>query len=202
MPELSIQYIILFSAFVLPGAISLSVLSQKIPQAVFSLKDKIIEAVSFSVFNFIFLYGGIHFLLEPGFISQNPIKTWFIIVVCFIVFPGFWPFLYVWVARNASSRGWILVQAKTGFDDFFSRATSGCWLQVELLNGEIVGGRFGEKSYASAFPNAGHLFVEELWTVENGKFTARVDGCPGIILRPEEYRNLKVFEWKGLENEQ
>ncbi|MBM3569170.1 MAG: hypothetical protein FJX46_10520 [Alphaproteobacteria bacterium] len=52
MPEIKIENLVMFTAFVLPGAISIFVYSFIVPQQTFFLKDKVVEAVCFSLLNF------------------------------------------------------------------------------------------------------------------------------------------------------
>ncbi|MCH9051476.1 MAG: hypothetical protein IIA72_10385 [Proteobacteria bacterium] len=177
MPDFELKHIILFIAFVLPGAISMYVYGLKVPQGDQQLKDKVIEAISFSKINFVFLFWFIQFLFRPDFIQQNPFYSWILVISCFVVVPVLWPFLLVWVLRAATRWEWVLEQARTAWDDFFSKASKGCWIIVELNDGSRIGGRFGENSYASAYPDSGHIYLEELWEVnEDGTFGKSCQG--------------------------
>lgn len=194
MPELDIKYFIAFAGFVLPGAISMYVYGLKIPQKEHKLKDRILEAVCFSLLNFIVLIALVQFLFLPNFIFDHPIYSWIIVFGSFVLAPIVWPILLVLLLRYAESHGWIGVRASTAWDDFFARLQRGCWVQVVLNDGERVGGKFFEVSYASAFPDPGHIYIEELWKIsDDGAFVTEVDGAPGIILRPTDYRYILVF---------
>lgn len=193
MPDLSFQHLLLFGGFVLPGAISMYVYGLMAPQGDSLLKDKIVEAVCFSIVNFFLMYGLIQFLFEPDFISKSTIWTWLICIVCFILAPVIWPFGLLKLLRLAEQKQWIGVRARTAWDEFFGRKEA-CWVQITLRNGSVVGGRFSTNSYASSYPEPGHIFVEEMWYVDdNGAFVDPVLGGPGILLRPEDYDHVRVF---------
>jgi hypothetical protein len=193
VPELKLEYLLLFGGFVLPGAISMYVYALKVPQKESPLKERVLEAICFSSLNFLLLIWFIRFLFQGAFISTNPELTWIIVFFCFVVFPAFWPFVLIWLIRFAESKEWIGVRPRTAWDYFFE-ADEGCWIQVVLNDDSVVGGRFDTNSYASAFPEPGHLYLEELWEVDlQGRFVQSIDGNPGILPRPTDYKLIKVF---------
>lgn len=195
MPELSPQYLLVFVAFVLPGAISMYFYSLMVPQEVRVLKDRILEAVCFSIANFLMVFPAIYYMITPGFLQENVLVVWLMVVVFLMIMPAIWPFVFVRLLRILESRNLITVQSKTAWDEFFSRARSGCWLIVELNDGSHIGGRFGDRSYASAFPDPGHLYIEELWEIDSNKIFRQVlPGKPGAILRPSDYHHVEVFK--------
>ena len=66
---------------------------------------------------------------------------------------------------------------------------------VKMKDGDIIGGRFTKNSYASAYPNPGHIYIEELWDVSKDKtFDAPIVGSSGVILRPDDYDYLWVYK--------
>ena len=194
MPEFKIEYLMAFAAIVLPGAITMYVYGLKVPQKEARLQERLLEAICFGIFNFVALFWVIQFLLKSEFLANYPFPSWILAILCFIVCPVFWPFVFVWMLRKAEARRWISVRAKTAWDDFFNRQERGFWVQVMLNDDRLVGGRFSERSYASSYPEPGHIFIEELWTIDQeDRFGERLDGVPGIILRPSDYKFVKVF---------
>jgi hypothetical protein len=194
MPEIKLEYLLMFTGFILPGAISIYVYRLKVPQKDSQLKEQLLETICFSVLNFALLVWLIQFLLRPGFLTQHPAWAWIIVLMSFVVLPAVWPFLLVSLLHLAESRGLIGVRARTAWDDFFGRERRGFWIQVVLQNDTIVGGRFSTESYASAYPDPGHLYIQELWDVdEDGKFISKVEGGAGILLRPADYKSVRVY---------
>ncbi|HUN41446.1 MAG TPA: DUF6338 family protein [Acetobacteraceae bacterium] len=195
MPELKIEQLLLITGFVLPGAISMYVYGLKVPQKEFELKDRIAEAMCFSLVNFLIVWLPVERVLSSGAVRNYPIVTWVVLIIGFVIAPVFWPFCLVWLLEAAETRGWIAVRAKTACDDFFGRQRTECWLQVELTDGRVVGGRFGHNSFASSWPDPGHLFMEEVWQVtEEGYFAEPLLGSAGMLLRPSDYKLIRVYE--------
>jgi Family of unknown function (DUF6338) len=195
VPELKTEQLVLIAGFILPGAISMYVYGLKVPQKEFELKDRIAEAICFSLVNFLIVWLPVRHVLTSGMTQANPVIAWIVLNLGFVIIPVFWPFAVVWLLQQAEKRGWIAVRARTAWDDFFGRQHIECWLQVELADGRIVGGRFGRGSFASSWPDPGHLFMEEVWRVdEEGYFTDPVPGSAGILLRPADYKMVRVYK--------
>ena len=193
MSALGVKYILLFAGFVLPGAITMYVYGLKIPQKSYRLQEKIAEAICFSILNFVLMAWLLLYLINPGFVDDYPFRAWAIVLFSFIVAPVIWAYALVWLLRLAEQRNLIEIRAKTAWDDFFSSQV-GCWIQVELNDGQVVGGKFDKKSFASAYPDPGHIFIEELWSIDDrGCFEEVREGAPGIILRPTDYKHVTVF---------
>jgi Family of unknown function (DUF6338) len=194
MPEIKIEHLLMFAGFVLPGAISMYFYGLITPQKEMRLQERLLEAVCFSILNFVVLYVPISIALDPAFQARDWLWSYLLIVLCILMAPVVWPFLLVRFLRLAEAQGLIAVRAKTACDDFFGTDRPGFWVQVVLNDGTLVGGKFGDKSYASSFPEPGHIYIEELWQVDAyGQFESVVDGKPGVLLRPSDYKYLRVF---------
>lgn len=193
MPELKAEYLFLFLAFVVPGFISMHVYGLRRPVKAIALKDSILEAVTFSLINVSILFWPILNILEPS-VSGFTWHTYWKAIGILIVAPMIWPLVYVWATDWLAEKGWLLQTAPTSWDHFF-RSTGSCWVLIRLTNDQLIGGRYGPNSYASTFPEAGHLYIEEIWTVDQeGRFLARVDKTKGMILRPTDYKTIELFE--------
>ena len=194
LPPLSISYILLFAAFIAPGAVSIFVYRLLTPATEHTLKEILLEATTFSLMNFSILFWAILYAVSPEVLKDQPFISWGIIILCLFIAPGIWPVVLLRVLALMESRGLLLGGAKTAWDRFFENAKTGCWIIVHLNNGESIGGRFSQSSYASAYPREGHLYIQELWCIdESGNFTQELPGPQGAILRPTDYRYLRVF---------
>lgn len=189
MPDIDISKAMLFLVFVLPGIVSAKFYQLKCPAHTVTAKEILLEILSFSAVNA---------LLTLPFIEILNIKStlalWaFALITCFLS-PLLWPILLIKLLAIFEKKHWILIQARTAWDDFFYRTKSGCWLIVHLKNGEVLGGKFCKKSYAGAFPNNGHIFLEELWEINDKlEFVKMLPGKQGVILRPDDYNYIRVF---------
>lgn len=193
MPELTISNLLLFAAFVVPGAVSLQVYRLKVSLPDQGLKDNLLEAVVFSIVNFALLWFLIGYATEEENIRDNPLLCYSILLLSFFVVPIVWPFVLVAILRQMEKLRWIQPRAKTGWDHFFNNLQQGCYIIAQLNDGSYIGGRFGTASHASGYPNPGNLFIEELWEVgEDGSFTGVVLQGQGVILRATDYKYIRV----------
>ena len=194
MPELRIEYLLAFAFFVLPGAISMYFFNLLVVHKDRLLKDRILEAVCFSLLNFAICFWLIQFLFQGRFIEDNPFWSWLLALATLVVAPAIWPFAAHRLLRLAERKRLISPQARTAWDDFFYSHPSGVWVQVVLTDGSVVGGIFGQDSFASSYPEPGHIYIQELWQIDaQGHFVQQQIGGPGILLRPDDYRYVKVF---------
>jgi hypothetical protein len=202
VPDFKPEQLLLLAGFLLPGAISMYVYGLLVPQKEFKLQERMIEALCFSLLNFIVVYVPLREVypldgLGSGSLSaalRIPLLQWLALVAAFIALPALWPVFLVRGLRLAERHGWVAVQAKTAWDDFFGRQREGFWIQVEMNDGTCLGGRFGRRSYASAYPEPGHLFVEDLSAIDDQRrFVEQWPGKAGVLLRPTDYKLVRVF---------
>jgi len=195
-PELTVPYLLLFAAFVVPGAVSIFVYRINEPTDDYVLRDIIIEAMTFSVMNFAILFWPILYSIEDKFRINHPFLSWIILVFCLFIVPGIWPIILLWVLKWLESKNRIIGWGrKVAWDKFFESTTSGCWVIAHLADGERIGGRFSKSSYATSYPREGHLYIQELWSLdEDGNFVSELPGPQGAILRPGDYLYVRVFK--------
>lgn len=195
MPEIKPDQLLLIAGFILPGAISMYVYALIVAQQVPALKDRIAEAICFSMLNFVLVWLPVDGIIAREAVRVHPVLGCIVLSLGFVIAPAAWPFLLVRIVRAGETRHWFEVRAKTAWDQFFSRQRTECWVQVELTDGKVVGGRFGANSFATSWPDPGHMFIEELWRVdEDGYFADPIPGRGGLLLRPADYKLLRVYQ--------
>lgn len=94
-----------------------------------------------------------------------------------------------WYLRTAD-RLVTLLRLRPAFDptpsawDFaFSRGTAS-WVRVRYPDGRWLGGWFGDRSWASSFPNPKELYVQEGWVInDDGTFSDIIHAPGGMIIR-------------------
>lgn len=202
MPEkITFEQLLMIALFVLPGSLSMYVYGLKVPQKDFLLKDRIAEAIFFSLLNFI-VVGPLVWALVGMPIDMKVIEklawwqklgVYFTLIIGFVVMPVVWAFGAVWLLRAAQSRRWISSQTRSAWDAFFANQRTGSWVIVTMNDNSMIGGKFGTRSFASAWPAPGHLFLEELWAVNtNGQLHYKITPARGILLRPADYKFVCV----------
>ncbi len=192
MPNLTLEYMIAFVIVVLPGAISIAVVNHLYPQLKRPLKEQLLEAICYSFINFILLFWLL--ILFFQYLNQgalNLLISWLMLVFYTLIMPFTLPFIYKWVynwlIRLNIVSAWHYHSA-LGF--YFIENTNGVWLQFKLKDGTIIGGKYGNKSFVSGYPNEGHFYLEEVWDIDQktGAFlkTDRLN-LKGVFLSPKDY---------------
>jgi hypothetical protein len=180
--------------FIVPGFISMRVYALLRPTESGPLKENIYEAITFSVINYVLMEWTVPLAREYGGVANGIVPRLLLLAAAFVVVPALLPILLNLGLRWLEGRGRILRRAKTAWDEFFLRRQS-CWIIVHLKDGRRMGGFFGDRSFASLYPNSGHLYVQELWKLgPNGEFESRVERSQGIVLRPDDYQMVEVFK--------
>ncbi|GAA3134909.1 DUF6338 family protein [Streptomyces rectiviolaceus] len=68
--------------------------------------------------------------------------------------------------------------------DHIFRDRRPCFVRLRLRDGTWVGGWYGNKSYATSYPQPRELHLESAWRMrDDGSFTERVEGTAGLHVR-------------------
>jgi hypothetical protein len=58
----------------------------------------------------------------------------------------------------------------------------------------MIGGYFGENSYATSFPNEGDVYLETVYRIQDdGTFGEPIDLSRGLLIRRDEYTHIEIF---------
>jgi Family of unknown function (DUF6338) len=192
--KLNFESPLFFVFLILAEFISMRVYSLIRPGDQPTLKDSFFEAIAYGTLN-IGLMSWAIYLFQA---TESMIAKATLAALILAVAPVVWPFALDRVLELAAGRGLSNYRYKTAWDDFFSRRRP-CWLIVHLSDGRRIGGVFSDKSYATLYPTPGHLFIEELWQVDQdtGEFTGDAPISQGIILKPEDYRFVEIKSYIG-----
>jgi hypothetical protein len=174
--------------FALPGFISLRVWSLIFPTSERALKDQFGEALSFGILNAM--------VCAPLFVPAEPASPpaiYGLVILTLVVLPAIWPFPALWLMRALQNLNVILITSRSAWDDVFLRDEP-YFIIVHLKDGGRVGGYYGPNSFAGLHPISGHLYLEQLWFMdESGRFTSPVPDSRGLILRPNDYKYIELM---------
>ena len=93
------------------------------------------------------------------------------------------------------------------WDWFFCTQERGCWVVAELNDGSLVGGPYGENSFASLSPHAKDLYLEEAYSVTRSpsagqsevahEFGDRVADSIGVWVNGDNAKALYFYRVEG-----
>ncbi len=176
-----------FILFVLPGFISLKVWTQIVPSPERPLKDVIGEVIAFGILN-----AAVVAPFLAVWKPQGPSTIYLSLVVGLVILPAIWPFALSWLVQVLQRLNIILIPARTAWDYVFALREP-FFVIVHLKDGRRIGGYYGENSFAGLYPESGHIYLEEVWTLDaHGAFVEAVPDSKGIVLKPDDYHFLEL----------
>lgn len=195
----SLDKLVLFLAFVIPGFISIKFYALNISGSTSDATKQLLDAVSYSAINYALCLPAIIFVENSTLSESCPYFYGFFyffvvfispLVICMIWLKlRNWKFLSRFISLHPNGSPW---------DYFFSQGPGSkeCWVKVTLKNGDVLGGYYGLTSFASSSPMPQQLYLEETWVVKkNGEFKRAVNRTAGILIMPEE---ISYIEFKTL----
>lgn len=189
---LKLEYILAFATFILPGFLMMKIIKLKVPNKDFLLKDMLFEAFSYSLLN-IAIFGWIPYsFLLNGHSTLSTIA--FIIVL--VISPIILSMIYVKILGSKLFTQNFDIQIPTAWDWYFSQRPE-CILLVNMKDSSQVIGYFGEKSYATSYPNDGSIYIEKVYEKDESGNLVIVGNSNGILIQKGEYNTIEFFNIEG-----
>ena len=181
-------------ALFLPGFLSLKVDRLIHPGSPMPVGEMLLEAFAYSLVNCgILSWAVFQASIRLSAAAPDYLNAAIYVALICVIGPICWPILFRLIQRWAAERGWILGQNRYAFDYAF-RGPRTRWVIIHLADGRLVGGYFGLKSYATVEPQSGHIYLEELWSLDGqGRFVSAIAGSRGAIFRPNDYSWIEMF---------
>jgi hypothetical protein len=193
-PDTTLETIGLFLTFVWPGLLAVNVYRLIVPGPRIEWKDAVTQGLFFTVINYILTFPVALFVVRTEHLATSPLRYWLSLAFVLLVAPVLLPFGWTrllrlrWVAR--------VVQAPypTPWDWYFSRRRP-VFMLIHLTDGSVVGGYWGEQSYASSYPEQGDLYLSAVYKVDDsGQFEAPLEDTDGLLIRKDQYSYLELFK--------
>ena len=189
-----IDKVFLFLVLVLPGFVSIKVYSNLIASDKIDFSKSLVDAICFSALNFGVLAYPISYIYNSEFITSSPIWYWLSLFLVFVVFPAFWPFLYLWAIKRPCIKKIVLSPHRQPWDSVFSQKEA-MWVVVTLKSGGTVRGKYGLKSFASAYPSERQIYLEEVWAKKaKGGFGKKIYRTEGVIISEDEIKYIEFYK--------
>lgn len=197
MLDLSPEAIPLVLLFLVPGFIAMKVYGLLVPARERHWGAATIEVFSYGSLNLGLWWWLVMLVQRVEFSSRQPLVFALGTIWILVVFPVLLAILAWRLRRTRFARRWITHPLPTAWDFFFA-SRQPCWILFHLKNGKRFGGFFGEDSFASSFPAAPDLYVQDLWRVDEfGRFRERVPGNLGMIVRYDDCHHMQLFVEEG-----
>ena len=152
------------------------------------------EAIAFSSINYAALSWLIILIYSSDLMNKH--FALFILLVLLIIFiaPIIWTIIFVWFTKSEKLRKYIVGPIKNPWDYYFEKKSS-CWVIVNMMNDEKIGGVYSYNSFSSAYPNKEQIYLEELWEIDTkGNFLKKVNRSDGIIIIGNEIKSIEFYK--------
>ena len=176
----------------MPGYLFMRVWRLLVPSKDFKLKDHIPEVIVISV---------IHFALFRLLASQidKPVTWWILLILFLVPIPVTLAIALKKFRNSKLMQGRILHPVPRAWDYFFGMGKP-CFMLIHLKNGDSIGGLYGWKSFASSFPEAEDIYLEEIWEMdERGIFLEKLDGSTGALVNSSNIEYIELYECTDME---
>jgi hypothetical protein len=183
-----------FLFFVVPGFVAMKSHDLLVPSETRSWGDSLLEAVSYSMLNLALLFWLVAILQKEGFQDRYPLAYMLGIFVTVFIAPVGWAVMVRYIRTSRRLRQIVLHPSPTAWDYFFDLRRP-FWVIVHLKSGDMFGGFYGEKSFASSFVRGQDLYLEEVWRLDDeGRFIERIEQTAGALVRRDDCTHIEVFE--------
>ncbi|MCW2278689.1 DUF6338 family protein [Heliophilum fasciatum] len=183
-----------FLFFFIPGFISIKVYDLLMPGLPRDFSQAIYEAIAYSSLNFAAMSWMIWPLVTGNVLMVNPARGAVELMVILMIMPVIWPLLIIHLSRLPWVARYIVTLKRRPWDEVFSDRQH-YWVIVHLKDGRKIGGKYGDNSYASVFPENEQIYLEELWQIDDhGAFDRKVERSQGMIILNTEIVAVEFFE--------
>ena len=193
MDILSIDKLVLFLFFFVPGFISLKFYELIFANEKVDFSKSLYEAIGISCINFSIFFWLIYYINRPIFVESHPF--YYYLITLFIIFIT--PFILTWllskILKSKIFGQFFISPEKVPWDWHFSKREA-FWILVTLKDGKRIGGKFGKDSTASTFPRSKEIYIQDVWKLdENYKFLHSIARNKGVLITGDTILSVEFF---------
>lgn len=185
--------ILLFIFFFFPGFVSLKTWSLFHRSKEVAKDALIFDCIFFSIINFGFLCPIVIPFLVYGWYKISALLTGLFIFVYCVAAPVLWPCLWNFLRKQKSLYRFIQLTYPMPWD-YFVHQRKTCYMLIHLKDDNMIGGYYGENSYASTYPDEQSVYLEKVYKIKpDGTFGEEIKDSFGLIISKEDYKYIEFF---------
>ena len=189
----TLSVLIAFLVLVWPGLLAVSTYHLIVPGRAMQWSSSASQGLFFSIFNYIFFFPAVLFVWDLEQMTHSPVQYWIYLLLLFVVGPVVLAVLWIWTRRLPWVVRFVQHPDPTPWDNYFDRREHK-FMIIHLNDGHMIGGYFGQGSYASSFPDQGDLYLSALYELdEEGRFGDPVECTDGLLIRKDQYTRIELF---------
>jgi len=194
MNLLDADKLVLFILFVVPGFISLKFYELLYPSEGVEGAKKLFDALTYSCVNYALLAP----LLIPisGYFEwqSNPYVAASLLALTLVIAPIVWVILWRALRLRLSESSSFHHPVDKPWDYLFSQKKK-YWVKIYLKSGDVIGGYYGSKSFASSAPQPQEIYLEETWMINSdGGFARAKTDSSGVLVAADVISHIELIQ--------
>lgn len=193
MDILSVDKLVLFLFFFVPGFISLKFYQLLFADEKVDFSKSLYEAIGLSCINFSIFFWVIYYINRPAFVESHPFYYYLITILIIFITPLILTWLLSKILKSRLFGRFFISPEKVPWDWHFSKREA-FWVIVTLKDGKKIGGKFGLSSSASTFPRPNEIYIEDIWKLDaNQKFLFSIKRNKGVLITGDNILTIEFF---------
>ncbi|MCH8843106.1 MAG: hypothetical protein IID61_09025 [SAR324 cluster bacterium] len=174
-----------------PGFLAFRIYHLFVPDTSLQTQEKLLNYFAASVFLFPFNFIAAIYVLK---FYDNFIILSAGLLLVFIVLPSGFAAIFYFLRTKIVQFGAIHPIPKAW--DYIFSLQKPSYIVIQTKDGNLVGGLFGENSFASSYPDNEDIYLEKACYVDQdtGEFAGLVDGSSGMLIKHSECSRIEFFE--------
>ncbi|MDR0997366.1 MAG: DUF6338 family protein, partial [Zoogloeaceae bacterium] len=186
----NIESLFLFVIFVIPGAIGLATYNLLNPGSQKNSGQILIDAVTYSLFNYAILLGPIYWAESSQWKENCPV-----IYVMFYVFvllgaPVIEALAIEKFRKTETGQRFMPHPTLKAWDYVFSQRKE-YWVVVSMKNGNKIAGYYGPDSFASSAPAQEQIYLERSWVIDDEGFDREKNHTAGVMIVSSDIEKIE-----------
>jgi hypothetical protein len=197
----SIQAVVVIVLFLMPGFIASRILSYMYPSAAAASDTRLIlNAVALSFVNYACLSWLLYLSWKDNWFDKTLVFIG-VLLLSVLIFPILLSLGIIKIAETPSVRtfreAFGLPHPVPKAWDYFFRRRIPCWVIATLKSGRVVGGLYNTNSFASSYPSAEDLYLEQMCDMTpEGQMMRLTPLNVGAIMKRDDVELLEFFEYE------
>ena len=176
----------------IPGFIIYRLVLAYFPTRPLETSRAVYEVVFYGLVNFTIYYATLSIIRE--FSATVNKDSWWFIGVFTLVTPIIIPQLLFRILNSKVFKSSIYNINPTPWDSFFSMNESK-YMIVYFNNGSKIGGYYGERSFATSYPEEREIYLETEWEInDKDEFVKLISSSNGVIINCAEINYIKFYQ--------
>lgn len=194
MDSFTIDNILVFILFFLPGFLSVKFFQLVEPTGKIDIANSVFEIIGYSCLNHFIFSWVIYLNIKYDWLYKHNTFFFLSLILVVIVGPILLSYCYYKISISKFFNKYATTGVSTPWDDFFKLKKS-CYVVITLKDEGKIGGYYGTQSSSSVYPKPNQIYIQDVWLVdEKNKFLKKKPKTFGIIINMDEAKYIEFYK--------